>query len=51
MPAQHQNNKLPTSLTYTKSFAAKVHRAGEKLFADYAGQTMPIINPDTGEVR
>jgi hypothetical protein len=29
----------------------QVHRAGEKLFVDYAGQTMPIINPDTGEVR
>jgi len=29
----------------------QVHRAGEKLFVDYAGQTMPIINPDTGEAR
>jgi len=29
----------------------QVHRAGEKLFVDYAGQTMPIINPETGEVR
>lgn len=29
----------------------QIHRAGEKLFVDYAGQTMPIINPDTGEVR
>jgi len=27
------------------------HRAGEKLFVDYAGQTMPIIDPETGEVR
>lgn len=27
------------------------HKAGEKLFVDYAGQTVPIINPDTGEVR
>lgn len=26
------------------------HRAGEKLFVDYAGQTVPIINPATGEV-
>ena len=26
------------------------HRAGEKLFVDYAGPTVPIINPDTGEV-
>lgn len=27
------------------------HRAGEKLFVDYAGQTVPIIDPLTGEVR
>jgi transposase len=25
------------------------HRAGEKLFIDYAGQTIPVINPETGE--
>ena len=29
----------------------QVHRAGEKLFVDYCGPTMPVINPDTGEVR
>jgi len=27
------------------------HRAGEKLFVDYAGQTVPVIDPDTGEIR
>lgn len=27
------------------------HKAGEKLFVDYAGQTMPVIDPSTGEVR
>ncbi len=27
------------------------HKAGEKLFVDYAGQTMPVIDPETGEVR
>ncbi len=27
------------------------HRAGEKLFADYAGPTLPVINADTGEIR
>ena len=27
------------------------HRAGEKLFVDYAGQTVDIVNPDTGEIR
>ena len=28
----------------------QVHRAGEKLFVDYAGQTVPIIDPLTGEI-
>lgn len=28
----------------------QTHRAGEKLFIDYAGQTVPIIDPATGEV-
>jgi transposase len=27
------------------------YRAGEKLFVDYAGQTMEIIGPETGEIR
>ena len=27
------------------------HRAGETLFVDYAGQTMPVVNPHTGEVH
>ncbi|MCP5203923.1 MAG: IS21 family transposase [Pseudomonadales bacterium] len=27
------------------------HRAGEKLFVDYAGQTVPIIDRATGEIR
>jgi len=26
------------------------HRAGEKLFVDYAGQTIPIVDPSTGEI-
>jgi transposase len=26
------------------------HRAGEKLFIDYAGQTAPVIDPETGEI-
>jgi len=29
----------------------QIHRAGEKLFADYAGPTVPIIDADTGEIR
>jgi transposase len=27
------------------------HRAGEKTFVDYAGQTVPVIDPKSGEVR
>jgi len=29
----------------------QVHRAGEKCFVDYAGQTVPVIDPATGEVH
>ena len=29
----------------------QVHRAGEKLFVDYAGMRAQVINPSTGEVR
>jgi len=27
------------------------HRAGEKLFVDYAGQSIPIVNGHSGEVH
>lgn len=29
----------------------QVHTAGEKLFVDYCGPTMEVVNPDTGEIR
>ncbi len=29
----------------------QIHKAGDKLFIDYAGQTVPIVNGDTGEIR
>jgi transposase len=29
----------------------QIHLAGEKLFVDYSGATMPIVNPGTGETR
>ncbi len=29
----------------------QVHRAGDKLFIDYSGQTVPLIDPATGEIR
>ena len=27
------------------------HRAGEKMFVDYAGQTVPVVDRETGELR
>jgi transposase len=27
------------------------HKAGEKIFVDYAGQTVPVVDPRTGEVH
>ncbi len=29
----------------------QTHKAGEKLFVDYAGQTVPIVCSETGEIR
>ena len=29
----------------------QIHKAGEKLFVDYCGPTMGVVNPDTGEFR
>ena len=29
----------------------QTHQAGEKLFVDYAGQTVPIVDPASGEIR
>jgi len=28
----------------------QIHKAGEKLFSDFAGQTLPIVDPATGEI-
>ena len=28
-----------------------IHQAGEKLFVDYSGATVPIVNPNTGEIH
>jgi transposase len=44
---EHYNRwkkKLTVSMRQT-------HKAGEKMFPDYAGQTVPIINRNTGEIR
>jgi transposase len=37
--------------SHLKLVMRQTHRAGEKLFIDYAGPTVPIVNPVTGEVR
>ena len=29
----------------------QTHKAGEKLFVDYAGQTVPVVDRHTGEIR
>jgi hypothetical protein len=29
----------------------QIQRAGEKLFVDFCGQTVPITDPHTGEIR
>lgn len=29
----------------------QTHKAGEKMFVDYAGQTIPVTHPETGTVR
>jgi len=34
-----------------KTSMRQVHKAGEKVFVDYAGQTVPITDPTTSEVR
>lgn len=38
-------------LAKQKRSMRQTHKAGEKLFVDYAGNTLPIINPDTGECQ
>jgi transposase len=40
---RHWEKKLDVTLR-------QEHRAGEKLFVDYAGQTIPIIDPATGQI-
>ena len=38
-------------LSKQKRSMRQVHTAGDKLFVDYAGQTVPIVQASTGEVR
>ena len=61
---QEDKTQHPTGYGYTwfctryQAWAQKLdlvmrhdHRAGEKLCVDYAGQTVPIQDPQTGEIR
>lgn len=34
-----------------KPMMRQQHRAGEKLFIDYAGQTVPVVDEETGEIK
>ena len=34
-----------------KPMLRQKHKAGEKLFVDYAGQTVPVVDPESGEIR
>ncbi|WP_437440057.1 IS21 family transposase [Legionella pneumophila] len=38
-------------LSRQKPSMRQIHRAGEKLFIDYCGPTIDVIDPETGEVR
>jgi len=38
-------------LGHQKLSMRQQHKAGEKLFIDYCGPTIPVVNPDTGEIR
>jgi len=38
-------------LVRQKPSMRQIHKAGEKLFIDYAGPTIDVIDPETGEIR
>lgn len=38
-------------LKHLQPIMRQTHQAGEKLFIDYAGQTVSVIEPETGEVK
>ncbi len=61
---QEYKEILPSGYQYTqfceyyRKFAGKLdlslrqhHKAGDRLFVDYAGQTIPVTDPSTGEIR
>jgi len=61
---QEYKSANPTGLQYTQfctryttwrgrrdPVMRQVHKAGEKMFIDYAGQTVPVVDRRTGEIR
>ena len=44
-------HRYKTWLGTQKRSMRQQHKAGEKLFIDYCGPTIPVVNPDTGEIR
>jgi len=38
-------------LARQKRSMRQIHLAGEKMFVDYCGPTLPVVNPDSGELR
>lgn len=54
-PEAHQYSQFCTLFRKWKGSLDRVlrqeHRAGEKVFVDYAGQSIPIIDRTTGEER
>lgn len=43
-------HRYKTWLGTQKLSMRQQHKAGEKLFIDYCGPTIPVVNPDTGEI-
>jgi len=43
-------NRYRTWSLHLKLSMRQVHRAGEKMFADYSGATVPLVNRHTGEI-
>lgn len=43
--------KYKNWLEHQKPSMRQIHRAGEKLFIDYCGPTVDVIDPTTGEIR
>jgi transposase len=44
-------NKYQAWARRLKTTMRQQHKAGEKLFVDYAGQTVPVVERQTGEIR